>query len=153
MQNDRESKKLLTHNKNYIPGGVVSVNRATQSEIAFAKGEGSRSGASMPTITLTTMLLSAPIFSATMTRCDRSRDKDFAGRGWPFWVWHNGARGTACGDDLQARSGLESVQLLNTGSEAKYQAICLGRAVTARDHVIKMQGATTDVITTLHVTS
>ena len=35
---------------------------------------------------------------------------------------------------------VESVQILNTGSEATYQAIRLARAVTGRDHVIVMQG-------------
>jgi glutamate-1-semialdehyde 2,1-aminomutase len=34
----------------------------------------------------------------------------------------------------------DSVQLLNTGSEATYQAIRLGRAVTGRNHIIRMQG-------------
>jgi len=34
----------------------------------------------------------------------------------------------------------ESVQLLNTGSEATYQAIRLARAVTGNDHIIIMQG-------------
>ncbi len=36
------SKKLRAHNKSYIPGGVVSVNRAIQPEIAFERGEGSK---------------------------------------------------------------------------------------------------------------
>jgi len=35
---------------------------------------------------------------------------------------------------------VESVQFLNTGSEATYQAIRLARAVTGRDHIIVMQG-------------
>jgi glutamate-1-semialdehyde 2,1-aminomutase len=35
---------------------------------------------------------------------------------------------------------VQSVQFLNTGSEATYQAIRLARAVTERDHVIVMQG-------------
>ncbi len=35
---------------------------------------------------------------------------------------------------------VDSVQLLNTGSEATYQAIRLARAVTGNDHVINMQG-------------
>lgn len=35
---------------------------------------------------------------------------------------------------------IESVALLNTGSEATYQAIRLARAATGRDHVIVMQG-------------
>jgi glutamate-1-semialdehyde 2,1-aminomutase len=36
--------------------------------------------------------------------------------------------------------GIDSVQLLNTGSEATYQAIRVARAATGRDHVIVMQG-------------
>jgi glutamate-1-semialdehyde 2,1-aminomutase len=40
----------------------------------------------------------------------------------------------------QAVPFVESVQLLNTGSEATYQAIRLGRAVTGRDHIVVMQG-------------
>ena len=35
---------------------------------------------------------------------------------------------------------VDSVQMLNTGSEATYQAIRLARAVTGRDHAIVMQG-------------
>ncbi len=42
MQSTTESEKLLQRNKKYIPGGVVSVNRAIEPEIAFARGEGSR---------------------------------------------------------------------------------------------------------------
>ncbi len=36
--------------------------------------------------------------------------------------------------------GVESVQFVNSGSEATSQAIRLARAVTARDHIIVMQG-------------
>ena len=35
-----KSAILLQKNKKYITGGVVSVNRATQPEIAFVRGEG-----------------------------------------------------------------------------------------------------------------
>jgi glutamate-1-semialdehyde 2,1-aminomutase len=35
---------------------------------------------------------------------------------------------------------VESLQMLNTGSEATYQALRLGRAATGKDHIIKMQG-------------
>jgi glutamate-1-semialdehyde 2,1-aminomutase len=35
---------------------------------------------------------------------------------------------------------VESVQFLNSGSEATYQAIRLSRAVTGRDHIIVIQG-------------
>ena len=35
---------------------------------------------------------------------------------------------------------VDSVQFLNTGSEATYQALRLARAATGRDHIIVMQG-------------
>jgi len=35
-----KSSKILKHNRMFIPGGVVSVNRAVQPEIVFIKGQG-----------------------------------------------------------------------------------------------------------------
>jgi len=35
-----KSLQILNHNRHYIPGGVVSVNRAVQPEIVFVKGQG-----------------------------------------------------------------------------------------------------------------
>ncbi|PYV15840.1 MAG: hypothetical protein DMG21_13620 [Acidobacteria bacterium] len=35
-----KSAAIFTHNRKFIPGGVVSVNRATQPEIVFVKGQG-----------------------------------------------------------------------------------------------------------------
>jgi glutamate-1-semialdehyde 2,1-aminomutase len=141
MLNDRKSKKLLAHNKNYIPGGVVSVNRATQPEIAFAKGEGSR-----------------------IWDVDGNEYIDYHAAFSPHFLGHNdpyvteavirtlregaslfGSGTTELEGQLaelicESVPAVESVQLLNTGSEATYQAIRLGRAVTARNHIIKMQG-------------
>ena len=34
------SSNILARNKKFIPGGVVSVNRATRAEIVFTKGSG-----------------------------------------------------------------------------------------------------------------
>ncbi|MBV8890921.1 MAG: aminotransferase class III-fold pyridoxal phosphate-dependent enzyme, partial [Acidobacteria bacterium] len=35
-----KSSEILNHNRRFIPGGVVSVNRAVQPEIVFIKGQG-----------------------------------------------------------------------------------------------------------------
>ena len=40
MRTYPKSAEILNKNKEYIPGGVVSVNRATSPEIAFVKGQG-----------------------------------------------------------------------------------------------------------------
>jgi glutamate-1-semialdehyde 2,1-aminomutase len=141
MQSGRESKKLLKHNKNYIPGGVVSVNRAIQPEIAFARGKGSR-----------------------IWDVDGNEYIDYHAAFGPHFLGHNDPHVTEAvigalregaslfGSGTTVLEGrlaelicehvpaVESVQFLNSGSEATYQAIRLARAVTGRDHIIKMQG-------------
>lgn len=141
MLNTRESERLLAQNRKYIPGGVVSVNRAILPEIAFARGEGAR-----------------------IWDVDGNQYLDFHAAFGPHFLGHNDPYVTeAVIEVLQKGASLfgsgttdmegqlaelickhvpaaESVQLLNTGSEATYQAIRLGRAVTGRDHIIKVQG-------------
>ncbi|MDX6463591.1 MAG: glutamate-semialdehyde -aminomutase [Acidobacteriaceae bacterium] len=141
MHTHTESEKLLANNKKYIPGGVVSVNRAIQPEIAFARGEG-----------------------ANIWDVDGNQYLDYHAAFGPHFLGHNDAYVTeAVIDTLRERASLfgsgttalegelaelicrhvpaaGSVQLLNTGSEATYLAIRLGRAVTERNHIIRMQG-------------
>jgi glutamate-1-semialdehyde 2,1-aminomutase len=141
MQSKIESDKLLAHNKKFIPGGVVSVNRATQPEISFVRAEGAR-----------------------MWDADGNEYIDYHAAFGPHFLGHNdpyvteavikvlrdgaslfGSGTTVLEGQLaelicQHVPAAESVQLLNTGSEATYQALRLGRAVTGRDHIIKMQG-------------
>ncbi|MGH9616119.1 MAG: aspartate aminotransferase family protein [Acidobacteriaceae bacterium] len=137
-----ESKKLLEKNKKYIPGGVVSTNRAIEPEIAFAKGEGSR-----------------------IWDVDGNEYIDYHAAFAPHFLGHNDPYVTEAvmrvlrdgislfGSGTTVLEGrlaelicehvpaVESIQLMNTGSEATYQAIRLGRAVTGRDHIIKIQGS------------
>jgi len=127
MRKRRESEKLLEHNKQYIPGGVVSVNRATKPEISFVRGEG------------------AYIWDA-----DNAQYLDYHAAFGPHFLGHNDPYVTeAVLRVLRERNSLfgsgttrlegelaelicthvpaaESVQFLNTGSEATYQAIRLG---------------------------
>jgi glutamate-1-semialdehyde 2,1-aminomutase len=141
MQSTTESEKLLQRNKKYIPGGVVSVNRAIEPEIAFARGEGSK-----------------------IWDVDGNQYIDYHAAFGPHFLGHNDPYVTEAvirvlregaslfGSGTTVLEGqlaellcehvpaVESVQLLNTGSEATYQAIRLGRAITGREHIIKMQG-------------
>ena len=39
-----KSAEIFSHNRGFIPGGVVSVNRAVQPEIVFVKGQGEHMG-------------------------------------------------------------------------------------------------------------
>lgn len=137
----RQSARIFEANRKYIPGGVISVNRATQPEIAFVKGWG------------------AYIWDA-----DGNRYIDYHAAFAPCFLGHNDAyvneavarvirEGLSLfGSGTTPQEGklaelicghipwVESVQFLNTGSEATYQALRLARAVTGRDHLIVIQG-------------
>jgi glutamate-1-semialdehyde 2,1-aminomutase len=135
------SSEILNHNRKFIPGGVVSVNRAVRPEIVFVIGKG-----------------------AYLWDADGNRYIDYHAAFAPHFLGHNDRYVTdAVISVLQKGASLygsgttelegqlaelicryiwavETVQFLNTGSEATYQAIRLARAVTGRDHVIVMQG-------------
>jgi glutamate-1-semialdehyde 2,1-aminomutase len=141
MKNRTQSEQLLRNNKKYIPGGVVSVNRATEPPIAFAKGTG-----------------------AKIWDLDENQYLDYHVAFGPHFLGHNDEHVThAVQQTLEQKLSLfgagttiaegklaelickhvpcaESIQLLNSGSEATYQAIRLGRAFTGRDHIIRIQG-------------
>ncbi len=141
MEKYKQSAELFTKNRNFIPGGVVSVNRATQPEIAFNKGQG-----------------------AYLWDVDGNRYIDYHAAFAPHFLGHNdpevteavirvlreGASlygsGTTVLEGRLARllcthiPWVQTVQFLNTGSEATYQAIRVARAATGRDNVIVMQG-------------
>ncbi len=137
----KRSSEILARNRNFIPGGVVSVNRATYPEIVFVKGQG-----------------------AFIWDADGNRYHDYHAAFAPHFLGHNdpyvteaairvlrdGASLFGSGTTLlEGRlaelicrhvPSAESVQFLNSGSEATFQAIRLARAVTGREHIIVMQG-------------
>ena len=119
----------------------MSVNRAVNPEIAFVKGEG-----------------------AHLWDADGNRYIDYHAAFAPHFLGHNdpyvneavirvlrdGASLFGSGTTVlegrlaelvcQSAPFVDSVQFLNTGSEATYQAIRASRAATGRDHIIVMQG-------------
>lgn len=141
MKSHPRSAEILQRNRRVIPGGVVSTNRATKPEIVFVKGEG------------------AYIWSA-----DGDRYIDYHAAFAPHVLGHNDpyvneavVRSLKDGSSLfgtgttimEGRLAelicnnipfISSVQFLNTGSEATYQAIRVARAATGRDHIIVIQG-------------
>jgi glutamate-1-semialdehyde 2,1-aminomutase len=141
MERYKQSAELFAKNRNFIPGGVVSVNRATHPEIAFNKGQG-----------------------AYLWDVDGNRYIDYHAAFAPHFLGHNNPDVTEAvirvlregaslyGSGTTVLEGrlaellcthipwVGSVQFLNTGSEATYQAIRVARAATGRDDVIVMQG-------------
>ncbi|MEP6540116.1 MAG: aspartate aminotransferase family protein [Bryobacteraceae bacterium] len=141
MKKYPKSEAILTSNRRYIPGGVVSINRSVSPEIVFVRGEG-------------------PL----IWDAEGNEYVDYHAAFAPHFLGHNdpdvthavervlrdGASLFGSGTTvLEGRlaelictnvSFVDTVQFLNTGSEATYQAIRVARAATGRDHVICTQG-------------
>jgi glutamate-1-semialdehyde 2,1-aminomutase len=141
MPDNPRSCEILKHNSKYIPGGVVSVNRKVEPEIVFVRAAG-----------------------AYMWDADGKYYIDYHAAFAPYLLGHNHPRvaeavqkvlhdgtslpgtGTTILEGHLAEilceniAALESVILLNTGSEATSQALRLARAVTGREHIIVIQG-------------
>lgn len=141
MSASSKSDSLFQHNARYIPGGVVSTNRDVEPRIAFRRGQG-----------------------ALLWDMDGKEYIDYHAAFAPHVLGHNDAAvNQAVIEALHNGSSLfgsgttelegelaelicskipfiDSVQIVNSGSEATYQAIRLARAATGRDHIIKPQG-------------
>jgi len=141
MRNYFKSREILKRNQRFIPGGVVSVNRAVQPEIVFTRG------------------LGAYVWDA-----DGNRYIDYHAAFAPHLLGHNNSHVNAAVASVVSNGAslfgtgttelegklaelicthipaIESVQFLNTGSEATAQAIRVARAATGRDHIITIQG-------------
>jgi len=136
-----KSQAILTENSRSIPGGVVSTNRSVDPPIVFQGAEG-----------------------AWMWDVDGNRYLDYHAAFGPYVLGHNdhhvndavrrvivegrslfGSGTTELEGQLarlicDAVPFVDSIQILNTGSEATYQALRLARAATGRPHIIKPQG-------------
>ena len=137
-----KSRALHFANRRFIPGGVVSVNRAVEPQIAFVKGLGSR-----------------------IWDVDGNEYIDYHAAFAPHLLGHNDPDVTRAGAAGVERGafpcsapgrpggkanwlnffaehvpGVEQVQFTTSGSEATYHAIRLARAYTGRDGIIVMQG-------------
>jgi glutamate-1-semialdehyde 2,1-aminomutase len=150
-----KSAAILERNRRVIPGGVVSVNRATKPEIAFEKGEG-----------------------PYVWDADGNRYIDYHAAFAPHVLGHNDPYVTNAvlrvldqgaslyGSGTTALEGrlaelicghvpfVDSVQLLNSGSEATYQALRLARAARQGETISSScRAVTTAGTTTSHATS
>lgn len=136
-----KSLQLLNNNEQWIPGGVVSLNRKCDPNICFSKGKGSR-----------------------VWDVEGNEYIDYQAGFAAAFLGHNdpdvneAVRNAIGMDQILMGAGptdlegqlaelickhvptLEKVQLTTTGSEATYHAVRIARAVTSRDHIIIMQG-------------
>ena len=135
------SQAVFAHNRQFIPGGMFSLNRETDPIVVFERADG-----------------------AYLWDADGNRYIDYHAAFGPYLLGHNakevnkavkqsiddgaslfGANTTRLEGRLaelicKSIPFVDSVQIVNSGSEATYQAIRLARAFTGRDHIIVMQG-------------
>ncbi|HEX6971345.1 MAG TPA: aspartate aminotransferase family protein [Limnochordia bacterium] len=137
----QRSKELFERNRRVIPGGVVSLNRAVDPEIAFVRGRGSRvwdvdgneyidyHGAFAPYL----LGHHDPDVDAAVRRA--------LDEGWTLMGSGTNPWEGRLAELLVAHvPSVEKVQLTNSGSEATFHALRIARAHTGRDGVIVMQG-------------
>lgn len=139
--NRSKSAELFAANRRVIPGGLVSLNRKVEPEIAFVRGQG-----------------------AYVWDIDGNRYIDYHAAFAPYFLGHadpdvDGAVRKALDEGwtlmgsgttpwegrmaeliLRCVPTLQKVQITTSGSEATYHALRLSRAYTGRDHVVVMQG-------------
>ena len=136
-----KSSELLKNNEQWIPGGVVSLNRKSDPNICFSKGVGSH-----------------------VWDLEGNQYIDYQAGFAASFLGHNdpdinqAVLQTLQSDSVLMGAGptdlegkfaelfcksvptVESIQITTTGSEATYHAIRIARAVTGRNHIIVMQG-------------
>jgi glutamate-1-semialdehyde 2,1-aminomutase len=141
MKSLSASQAVFERNRQFIPGGMFSLNRETDPIVIFERADG-----------------------AYLWDADGNRYIDYHAAFGPYLLGHNakdindavkqsiddgaslfGANTTRLEGrlaELICRSipFVDSVQIVNSGSEATYQAIRLSRAFTGRDHILVMQG-------------
>ncbi len=136
-----KSAEILNRNKEYIPGGVVSVNRAANPEIAFVKA----SGAYLWDADGNEYIDYHAAFAAHILGHSDPYVTDAVERVLRSGASLFGTGTTTLEGELaellcRAVPCVDTVQFLNSGSEATYQAIRTARAATGRQHIIVMQG-------------
>lgn len=141
MQVNEKSTAILRENSKWIPGGVVSLNRKSDPNICFVKGSGSRvvdidgnsfidyqAGFAASFLGHNDPDVNAAVFQTL-------REEQVLMGAGPTLLEGEFAK-LFC----ESVPNAESIQITTTGSEATYHAIRIARAVTARDHIIVMQG-------------
>jgi glutamate-1-semialdehyde 2,1-aminomutase len=141
MQSYPRAAEILKRNERYLPGGVVSINRLTNPSIVFTGAH----GAHMWDIDGNRFIDYHAAFAAHLLGHNDNHvteavvrvlreDDSLYGAGTTILEGQLAEMITDCAPFLEA------VEIMNTGSEATYQAMRLARAATGRDHFIVIQG-------------
>lgn len=136
-----KSSALLKNNEQWIPGGVVSLNRKSDPNICFEKGQGSR----VWDLEGNEYIDYQAGFAAAFLGHNDPDVNEAVKRTLSEATLLMGAGPTNLEGEFarlfcESVPSADSVQITTTGSEATYHALRIARAVTGRDHIIVMQG-------------
>lgn len=134
------SAEILDRNRQFIPGGVVSTNRATQPEIVFARALGAELWDAEGNAYIDYHAAFAPHLLGHNDPDVTQAVQAVLAEGASLYGSGTTALEGRLAELIVESTPVESVQLLNTGSEATAQAMRLARGATGRDHAIVMQG-------------
>lgn len=141
MKSWPKSSELLKKNERWIPGGIISLNRKSEPNIAFTKGSGSR----VWDIDGNEYIDYHAGFSATFLGYNDPDVSDAVLTSLQKEMILIGAGPSTIEGQFaelfcRCVPTIEKIQITTTGSEATYHAIRISRAVTGKDHIIIMQG-------------
>ncbi|MBY0523482.1 MAG: aspartate aminotransferase family protein [Gemmataceae bacterium] len=136
-----KSAALFAENRRFIPGGMVSLNRKVEPEIAFVRGQGAHVWDADGNRYIDYHAGFAPYFLGHADKdvdaaVHRALDDGWTLMGSGTTPWE----GRMAELFLQCVPTLDRMQITTTGSEATYHALRLARAYTGRDHIVVMQG-------------
>lgn len=136
-----KSRGVLRRNEQWIPGGVVSLNRKSDPDICFTRGEGSRVWDIDGNEYIDYQAgFAAAFLGHNDPDVNAAVQKALADQRVLMGAGPTDLEGELAELFCQCVPTVEKVQLTNTGSEATYHALRIARAATGRDHIIIMQG-------------
>ncbi len=136
-----ESDRILQANRRYIPGGLSSINRLTDPNIVFVRGEGAHLWDAEGNEYIDYHGAFAPQFLGYGHRRVAEAVKRALDSGTDlFGSGPSEMEGRLAELVCENIEWVERLTVFNSGSEATAQAIRLARAATGRDHIVVMQG-------------
>jgi glutamate-1-semialdehyde 2,1-aminomutase len=141
MNNWPKSAKILKDNEKWIPGGVVSLNRKSEPNICFTRGKGSRVWDIDGNEYIDYQAgFSAAFLGHSDPDVDLAVMESITRQSVLMGAGPTDLEGQFAELFCQCVPTADKIEITTTGSEATYHAIRISRAVTARDHIIKIQG-------------
>lgn len=136
-----QSAALLEKNEQWIPGGVVSLNRKSDPNICFVKGKGSRVWDIEGNEYIDYQAgFSAVFLGHNDEDVNRAIQKALSDQRILMGAGPTDYEGEFAALFCNSVPSVDKIQITNTGSEATFHAIRIARAATGRDHVIIVQG-------------